>query len=233
MAEVTVRVMSYNVRSMRDDRRALGRIIRACEPDVVCVQEAPRFLRWRSLCAQLAWMSGLVIVTGGRPAGAMLLLANLRSRVLYTEDVRLRKLPRLHQRGLAMAVLEIKGARFGVASMHLSLNDDEREYQVPEVLAHLRRLAATELILAGDVNEQPHGLRWQGLVGELTDAYVKSPWGGEFTIPAKAPARRIDGIFVSSGVEVVRCGVPVHLPELDRASDHLPVVADLRLPAPG
>src|SRR5262245_16948502 len=243
MGGIPVRVMSYNVRSMRDDRSALGRIIRACDPDVVCVQEAPRFLRWRSLCAALARRSGLVVVTGGRPAGAMLLLAGLRVRVLYTEDVLLRKLPGRHQRGLAMAVLEIQGARFGVASMHLSLDDDERTYQVPEVLSHLHRLdatemaatelAATELVLAGDVNEQPHGLRWQGLVGELTDAYAKAPWGGEFTVTAKVPDRRIDGVFVSAGVEVRRCGVPVHLPELDRASDHLPVVADLRFPAPG
>jgi len=233
MSGIPVRVMSYNVRSMRDDRNALGRIIRACDPDVVCIQEAPRFLRWRSLSAELARTSGLVVVTGGPPAGAMLLLAGLRARVLYTEDVRLRKLPRLHQRGLAMAVLEIQGARFGVASMHLSLHDDERAYQVPEVLTHLHRLDASELVLAGDVNEQPHGLRWQGLLGELTDAYAKAPWGGEFTITARAPDRRIDGIFVSKGVEVLRCGVPIHLPELDRASDHLPVVADLRLPTAG
>lgn len=232
MGGVPIRVMSYNVRSMRGDRSALGRIIRACDPDVVCVQEAPRFFRWRSLCAELARTSGLVVVTGGRPAGAMLLLAGLRARVLYTEDVQLRKLPGLHQRGLAMARLEIQGAKFGVVSMHLSLDDDERAYQVPEVLSHLRRLNATELVLAGDVNEQPHGLRWQGLLGELTDAYVKAPWGGEFTITSKAPDRRIDGIFVTAGMEVMRCGVPVHLPDLDRASDHLPVVADLRLPLP-
>ncbi|MCI0688879.1 MAG: endonuclease/exonuclease/phosphatase family protein [Sporichthyaceae bacterium] len=230
MGGVTVRVLSYNVRSMRDDRAALGRVIRACEPDVVCVQEAPRFLRWRSLCAQLARTSGLVVVTGGRSAGSMLLLADLRVRVLYTEDVQLRKLPKLHQRGLAMAVMEIQGARFGVASMHLSLDEAERDYQVAEVLAHLRRLSASELVLAGDVNEQPDGPRWQGLVGELTDAYVAGPWGGEFTFPARGPARRIDGIFVSSGIEVMRCGVPTELPELDRASDHLPVLAELRIP---
>ncbi|MFD0632519.1 endonuclease/exonuclease/phosphatase family protein [Catenulispora yoronensis] len=40
MAE-TVRVLSYNVRSLRDDRAALARVVRGCEPDVVCVQESP------------------------------------------------------------------------------------------------------------------------------------------------------------------------------------------------
>ncbi|MGW5694584.1 endonuclease/exonuclease/phosphatase family protein, partial [Streptomyces asiaticus] len=53
-----VRVLSYNIRSMRDDREALARVIRACAPDVVCVQEAPRFFRWRKAAAWLARETG-------------------------------------------------------------------------------------------------------------------------------------------------------------------------------
>ena len=49
-----VRVMSYNIRSLRDDSAAVVRVIRAADPDVVCVQEAPRFLFWRRKCARLA-----------------------------------------------------------------------------------------------------------------------------------------------------------------------------------
>ena len=65
----SLRVLTYNVRSMRDDRSALGRVISSAAPDVVLVQEAPRFARWRSLCAQLARMSGLVVVSGGAQPG--------------------------------------------------------------------------------------------------------------------------------------------------------------------
>ncbi|MFD0506618.1 endonuclease/exonuclease/phosphatase family protein [Streptomyces chiangmaiensis] len=36
-----IRVLGYNIRSMRGDTDALARVIRACEPDVVLVQEAP------------------------------------------------------------------------------------------------------------------------------------------------------------------------------------------------
>src|SRR4051795_4832263 len=97
-------------------------VIRACEPDIVCIQEAPRFLRWRTKCAALARESGLVVVTGGRTAGAMLLLAHLRVGVEATYDVLLSKAPRLHQRGLAIGVLEVDGARVAVASMHLDLD---------------------------------------------------------------------------------------------------------------
>ena len=62
---VELRVLSYNVRGLRDDRQALAEVVRAADPDVVCVQEAPRFLRWRSTCAALARTSGLVVVGGG------------------------------------------------------------------------------------------------------------------------------------------------------------------------
>ncbi len=36
-----IRVLSYNIRSMRDDTAALARVIAACEPDLVLLQEAP------------------------------------------------------------------------------------------------------------------------------------------------------------------------------------------------
>jgi endonuclease/exonuclease/phosphatase family metal-dependent hydrolase len=46
----TLRLLSYNVRSLRDDASAVARVIRAAEPDLVCIQEAPRLFRWRSPC---------------------------------------------------------------------------------------------------------------------------------------------------------------------------------------
>ena len=52
-----VRVLSYNIRSMRDDTAALARVIRACAPDLVLVQEAPRFFRWRKAAARLLQVS--------------------------------------------------------------------------------------------------------------------------------------------------------------------------------
>ncbi len=72
------------------------------------------------------------------------------------------------------------------------------------------------------------------MAGRLRDAWAVRPWGGEFTSTAENPYQRIDAMFVSEGVEVLGCGVPT-LEDADvrAASDHVPVLAVLRLPAEG
>lgn len=62
------------------------------------------------------------------------------------------------------------------------------------------------------------------------------PWGGELTFPPGAPRKRIDAVFATGGIEVLGCGVPESLPgvtaaDLRAATDHLPVLAALRVPA--
>lgn len=216
------RVLSYNVRSLRDDRRAVARVIAACTPDVVCIQEAPRFLLWRHRCRALARASGLVVVTGGRPAAAMLLLARPGLPVLDRRDLKLSKAPRLHQRGVAVAVLDTGIGRVTVASMHLDLDAAERRRHATEVLAALDGFP-DPLVLAGDVNEEPGDPAWQILTGRLQDAYAAAPVSPPGTFPAPKPARRIDGIFLDPRLRVLSCGVPDH-PDLARASDHRPVL---------
>jgi endonuclease/exonuclease/phosphatase family metal-dependent hydrolase len=226
---LSVRVLAYNVRSLRDDPAAAARVIAACAADVVCVQEAPRFARWRSKCAALARRSGLVVITGGRPAGAMLLLGALRTSVVATRDVRLTKKRGLHQRGLAIAVLDIAGARYTVASMHLDLEVAERRRHVDEVFEVLGEFP-DPLVLAGDVNETPDGPAWGALAARLQDAFAVAGEGSGDTYSARRPHKRIDGIFVDPRLQVGWCRVP-DVPGREAATDHLPVLAEVR-PAP-
>src|SRR4051812_22979956 len=120
-----LRLLSYNVRSLRDDADAVSAVIRACAPDVVAVQEAPRFLRWRSKRAALARRSGLVVATANRPGGLMV-MTSIRARVRETGFVLLPKTPKLHQRAVCSALVELDGAAWSISSLHLSLSDDER-----------------------------------------------------------------------------------------------------------
>ncbi|MEU9983018.1 endonuclease/exonuclease/phosphatase family protein [Streptomyces sp. NPDC050856] len=233
-----IRVLSYNIRSMRDDEDALARVIRACAPDLVFVQEAPRFFRWRKHAARLAAKSGLVVLTGGATASGPLLLCSLRVTAEHTEDVLLPLTPGLHRRGLATAVVRIGSVRLGLISCHLGLRAEERRAQAGlllERVAALAALGAPHTVAAGDINERPGGPAFGRLAGELQDCWAVRPWGGEHTFTPGDPDRRIDAVFATKGVEVLGCGVPHGLPgvtdaDLRAATDHLPVLAALRVP---
>ncbi|MFD9789826.1 endonuclease/exonuclease/phosphatase family protein [Streptomyces sp. NPDC059070] len=231
-----VRVLSYNVRSMRDDVEALARVIRACRPDVVCVQEAPRFFRWRKAAARLAKSSGLVYVSGGGTASGPMILSSLRAHVERTEDLLLPRTPGLHQRGFATAVLRFGRARLGVLSCHLSIDADERYAQGGLLLERLSALKVPYAVVGGDFNDRPDGRTFGLLAGALQDGWATAPWGREHTTRLGDPLQRIDAVFATDGVRVLGCGVPMGLPgvlerDLRAATDHLPVLAAVHVPA--
>ncbi|MEU7424000.1 endonuclease/exonuclease/phosphatase family protein [Streptomyces sp. NPDC040750] len=230
-----VRVLSYNVRSLRDDTDALARVISACAPDLVLLQEAPRFFRWRKKLTRLAAASGQVLLTGGAPAAGPAILCGLRATVERTEDVLLPLTPGLHRRGFATAVVRFGDVRLGVLSCHLSLRQDERRQQGALLLDRLAGLGVAHTVAGGDLNERPDGPTFRELSGALQDCRVAAPWGGEFTSTSTDPHQRIDAIFAGRGVEVLGCGVPLDQPGVTRAdlvaaTDHLPVLAALRIP---
>ncbi|MET9963915.1 endonuclease/exonuclease/phosphatase family protein [Streptomyces sp. NPDC006326] len=231
-----IRVLSYNVRSLRDDEEALARVIRACAPDLVFVQEAPRFFRWRKHAARLAAKTDLVVLSGGATAAGPLLLCSLRAFVERTEDVLLPRTPGLHRRGFATAVVRFGSVRVAALSAHLSLDARERRTQAELLLSRLASADTPYAIAAGDINEPPSGPAFRRLSGALQDCWTVSPWGGEHTFVGSGPPRRIDAVFATRGVEVLTCGVPEGLAgvtpaDLKAATDHLPVLATLRLPA--
>lgn len=235
-AVAELRLLTYNVRSLRDDADAVAAVIRACEPDVVAVQEAPRRLRWRSKRAALARKSGLLVATADRPGG-LLVMTSLAARVLSTRFAMLPKSPDLHQRAVSMAEIELRGARWTVASVHFSLDADERQRHLEPLWAALDGVDSP-LVVAGDINEEPDKPVWQSLAARLQDAYAIAPDGPAETFRARQPRRRIDAVFADPSVEVVAChavhgvgseGAPGISPDmLVAASDHVPVLAVLR-----
>ena len=218
-----LRVLSYNVRSLRDSARDVATVIRAADADVVCIQEAPRFLYWKKKNRQLAKDSGMRILTGGRAAGAMVLLARPGVRVLDRRNVKLPKRWRLHQRGLAIGVVDVDGTPVTIASTHWSLDDHERLEHLPVIRAYVEALEHP-VVLAGDINETPDGPAWQELVTAYQDAYAVAPAGPANTYSGKDPHKRIDGVFVDPRLTVVSCTAFQH-PAVATASDHVPVLA--------
>ncbi|GAA2700528.1 endonuclease/exonuclease/phosphatase family protein [Micromonospora olivasterospora] len=225
-----LRVLSYNIHSRRDDTAALAAVVREAAPDVVIVQEAPRRFRWRQKSATLAASFGLVVAAGGLPALGNLLLTSLRVRVLATRCQRYPLTPGRHMRGAAYAECRVGGARFLLAGSHLSTDPAERPGQAA---AFKRELAAADLpvVVGADLNEGPGGAAWRTVADGLTDA-AAAGCADRHTYPCVSPRARIDGLFVDPRITVVAFDV-VDTPLTRRASDHFPLLADLRLPVAG
>ncbi|WP_169944657.1 endonuclease/exonuclease/phosphatase family protein [Microbispora sp. H11081] len=235
-----LRVATYNVRGLRDDRAALVRVIRALRPDVLCLQEAPRLPGWRRQRRALARAAGLSVAAGGRVGGTAVLTAPA-VRLLRGRGHRLRWFSGLEWRSVALAVVEKDGERYAVCSAHLDLVAAARLSHAAQIVPLLER-AAREFratpVLAGDLNETPGAPVWRLLGGRYTDCFAAARGGAACgddgigaTFPARAPRVRIDAIFAGPGLTVLSYGgADVPPADLAAASDHRPVVAEL---APG
>ena len=121
-----------------------------------------------------------------------------------------------------------------VASVHFSLDADERQRHLPELWSALPS-EHSSLVVAGDVNEGPDAPVWRELSTTLRDAWAEVGTGAGDTYSAQSPHKRIDGVFVGSAFEIVECRTVDDVPGVEIASDHLPVLAVLnpRSPRPG
>jgi endonuclease/exonuclease/phosphatase family metal-dependent hydrolase len=242
-----LRVMTYNLKGLKLDAAAAAAVVRAADPDVVGVQEPPRgpLGRWR--LRRFARDAGLRVAVGHGGARTTALL--VAPRVASVDDARAVRLPWFGarerrtawtRRGYALAT--VGGVR--VVSVHLSLDRLERARHLTRILAEVRA-SPGPCVVVGDLNEQPGGETW-GRLGELLrdahggasggasgDARGAALPGGRVeparTFSAVRPRRRIDAVLASPDL-VPRAS---YVPDDDaarRASDHLPIVADLELP---
>ena len=223
MTGVPLRVLSYNVHGLQDDRVALIGLIRDLEPDVVVVQEAPRRFRWRHKCAALADDVGMVFAAGGLPALGNLIIVTLRVKVHDTWCLRYPLTPGRHLRGAAFARCSVRDARFTVSGSHLATDPIERPAQAAQWKSALAAVDGP-LVAAGDLNEGPGGGAWR----TVADGFA-GPRDAALTYPATLPRQRLDAVFVSPDIAIESYDV-IETDRARRASDHLPVLADLRLP---
>ena len=244
------RLVGYNVRDLLGDHDAVAHVVRACRPDVLCLQEAPRRPGTLRRTARLARETGLRQVTGGRGSGGTAVLVHPRLEVVAKEQGRL---PVAHwwtrTRGYALARVRLpQGADVTVCSLHLPLHADERVEHINRVRARLEALAEGSVVVSADLNEPPGGPSWRAFDGLCRDAVEVSrddavqahrPDVRDLpTYPARAPRHRIDGVLVSPGVRVLAlrpAGAVDGLTAVDltAASDHLPLVADLAVVGAG
>jgi|SRR5690242_3944288 len=221
----SIRVLSYNIHSSKDDLDALARLVRDIAPDVMMIQEAPRRFRWRQKCADLARSFDLVVAGGGLPALGNLILTNLRVRARESWAVRFPLTPGRHLRGAQFVRCTVGRTAFVAVGSHLSTDASERPAQATLLKKHL--IEADEPVIFGaDINENSGGAAWRTLADGLVDAAVAAGAEDRLTFPAAAPQDRIDAVLVDPRWTVTRYDV-VSSPDALAASDHLPLVVDL------
>lgn len=235
-APETFRAMTYNIHHGEgvDGRLDLARIasvITAAKADLVALQEVDRGVERtgrRDLPAELAALTGMTVVfsnnyshQGGEYGNAVL----TRFPVRRWANTHLRMLRAGEQRGVLQVVVDVHGRDLLFLCTHIDYRPDDAERllnveQFREVLAQYDGLPA---LFGGDFNDTP-GSRTHAAMSELfDDVWVAAGEGDGFTIPSRAPAKRIDYLWLRKGspLRPLRAWVP-----RSDASDHLPLAAE-------
>ncbi len=222
----TLRVMTYNLRGLREEVDALVDVVRAARPDVLAVQEPPRGVTGRARLRRFAARTGLRVVVGGGGARTTALLIAPYRAVRAATALRLPWRLGLTRRGVATA--QVDGVR--VVVVHLGLRTHERARHVDLLVRRLVRGTHAPVVVAGDLNERPGGPSWVALTADgLQDAAAVVEPDPAPTYPADVPRVRIDAVLVDPRLPVLDATVPDDA-AVGIASDHRPLVVDLHLP---
>jgi endonuclease/exonuclease/phosphatase family metal-dependent hydrolase len=217
----TVRIATYNIRHAQglDGRVSTARIaevIRSLHADLVAVNEAWRVPIRFEQPRQLGELTGMTVAFqpvhhwGPVTQGNAILSAG---PILGVQDL---KLPRgLEHRGCLLVEAEVDGVRLRFGTLHLSLGRGHRTRQI----ALLAEALPTDLplVLAGDFNGGVDDL--DPLRDILTVVDDPPP-----TYSPGKPRKALDHVLFSEHWELQSLATVA-----SRASDHLPLVAELRL----
>jgi endonuclease/exonuclease/phosphatase family metal-dependent hydrolase len=236
-----LRIATYNVHSCFGTDRKLdpGRIaevIAACEADIIALQEVD-VARARSGGIDQAQViaNHLRMVSHFHPAlhleeeryGDALLTA------LPTRLVKAAGLPsRGEPRGALWVEVPVDEVKLQIFVTHLGLLSPERVRQT-EALIGPGWLGAempddARIIFTGDLNAVSRSPSYRMLARRLKDAQLEAGGRRKATFPSRLPLLGIDHIFVGEGIRVRKTFV-LDSPLARRASDHLPLCADIEI----
>ena len=234
------------------DLSAAIEVIRAHDPDIVGVQEVDRFwaraARTRTSRRCFLRHSGL-----GTPATARIsttrrtCIRTCRTRygtvvlsrfpILECTTTPLRRTGTNEQRGLTLALINVRGVRLRFYNTHLHTTAANRLMQTADIAGVIDAAGDGPKIIVGDFNARPTAAELAPIHARFVDGWAgagvpapDNPNG--LTSPARLagnPTSRIDYTFLSSPINALA----VHVPIDDRtrlAADHYPVVTDIALP---
>ncbi len=241
-----LRVMTYNVHScVGTDRKLsplrIARVIAHYNPDIIALQELDvGRARTEQIDQAHAIAHELEMEYHFHPTIALeeerygdAVLSRFPLRLVKAAPLpRLPERPFLEPRGALWVAIMIDGVEIHFLNTHLGLIRTERELQIatllgPEWLSHPSLQGP--VILCGDFNAFPSSKVYRQVRAQLADVQEKvANHRPKRTWSARIPFGRIDHIFVSKEFDVRQVEVPRTF-LTTRASDHLPIVADLEI----
>jgi endonuclease/exonuclease/phosphatase family metal-dependent hydrolase len=240
--------MTYNVHGCKGrdgviSPRRIATVVASASPDVVALQELDvgrmrsgrldqAELIARELGMRFHFAPSLRLV---EEAYGDAILTALPMRFVKAGALPAIRFPlRLEPRGALWTEIALGDARVQMMVTHLGLVRRERRLQAralcgPEWLGHAD--CHDPAILAGDFNFLSRSRAYAEITSRLRDAQrLAAPNRHDATFPTRYPRFRIDYVFVSSSIEVTTV-TTIRTQQSLIASDHLPLVADLRIPA--
>jgi endonuclease/exonuclease/phosphatase family metal-dependent hydrolase len=247
-ARDTLRLMTYNVHSClgmdgKLSPERIARVIARHTPDVVALQELDvgrartggiDQVRRIAECLEMDFhFHPARYIEEERYGDAI--LSRLPMRLVKAEALPgLPGRPELEARGALWVAIDLNGLEVQIINTHLGLSPKERQVQTRALLGEAwleHPDCRAPVVLCGDFNTRPSSVSYHRLHQRLPDAQValdghrpRSTFFGRF------PTARLDHVFVDPSIEVRAVEVPKT--ELSRlASDHLPLIVELRFPS--
>jgi endonuclease/exonuclease/phosphatase family metal-dependent hydrolase len=247
---VPFRLLTYNIRVGGAGRvEPLARVINACAPDLVLLQEATR----PDIVKQIAALTGMA---DWRAFSRQSLGYMSRTPVVSASWHRP---PLSHHAYIEVMPSELPIRVFGVhlSAVHAAWTERRRLYELRALLRSVADRLEGLHVLAGDFNTLAPGasldvsllplrlrpfvwlsggrIKWRTIQTVLDAGYVDAfrrlhPDDPGLTVPAPSPQVRLDYAFVPAAYtdRVAACNVFNH-PDVPRASDHRPLVLDLAI----
>lgn len=237
-----IRVLTYNVHSCRGaDRRVdparIAAVIAEADADIIALQEVD-VGRQRSGGDDQARMIAHALEVQSYFHPALHLGEEKYGDAILTrlplEVLKAGPLPSVGEpRGALLAKVRMGGKDLLVANTHLGLRRRERMRQIQTLLGpewlEQPEIKGLPTIFLGDFNAGPRSALYRHVTRSFQDAEPAGQDRRPGTFPARWPLFRIDHVFVRNGL--VPGGTEVLTGSLPRmASDHLPILATLKLP---
>jgi exodeoxyribonuclease-3 len=246
---VSFRLLSYNIRhGGRGREPALAEVIGSCRPDLVVLQEAVN----EKAIEQIASLTGMA-QCGAQPKTSLGFMSRepVTAHTWHRPRFSRHAFLEIHPSGVDFPV-------FGVhlSAVHAAWTERRRTIELAALLRTIKQHDRGFHLLAGDFNTLAPGevfdfrklpgrlralvwlsggrIRWRTIAMVLNAGYVDAfrklhPEDGGLTFPVWDPHVRLDYVFASAGQaeRLLTCEV-VRRPPADRASDHFPLLAEIR-----